>query len=76
MMVIAHQTIRQNLDFPKRMGLTRHLENGFIVSGSAKGRLASQPTHDLIDRIRIVNTQGCRTMCAVPPYPGNRRDQA
>ena len=59
MLMIAQQTIGKDLAPPKGPGFAQHLEKGGIISGSTKGRPASQPTaHHMIDRVGILNTQG------------------
>jgi hypothetical protein len=56
--IIGHQTIGEDLNSPKGMGLVQHLEKGLVISGSPEGRLASQPTvHHMIEYIRILKTQ-------------------
>lgn len=55
--VMAHQTIGEDLNSPKRMSLVQHLQAG-IESVSPEGRLARQTTvHHMIDYTRIFKAQ-------------------
>lgn len=59
MIVIAHQTIRQDLDPPKNMGLVQHVEESFMIHWSPEGSLASQSAiHHMINHTGIFNAQG------------------
>ena len=70
MIVISHQTIREDFDSPQPVRLAQRVEEGLMVSVARKRRLSCcTPVHDVIHRIGKLDPQWTRhdLTIQVPP---------